>query len=244
MKESKFIELLNLYIDQQISPEETGLLEEEILRDARHRRIYHQYCQMHRACTLVLENLGSQAEQASAGAEQVASRVVDLEPRSRRWGWGYYAAALAAAACVALVAVQVIQRPLRKPAAGNVAALPVANPTSLASGLAVAAAPVRMDAPAYQDRGLPTEAFIARRLSLRSPGGMPAATSLLIARSASGSPLLQPLPLVNAVVNPPRPSIEQFVFEPSPALSDNPQIFRGRRSTDSETERTAYQFKR
>jgi hypothetical protein len=244
VKESKFIELLNLYIDQQISPEETGLLEQEILHDAEHRRIYHQYCQIHRACTLVLENLGTQADPALAGGEQRAGRVIALEPRSRRRAWGYYAAGLAAAACVALVAVQLIQRPRRAPAAGNVAVVPVASPTSLASGLAVAAGPVRMDAPAYEDRGLPTEAFIARRLSLRAPGGMTTATSVVVAHSEPGRLLMQPLPPVNAALNPPRPSIEQFVFESSPTLSDNPQIFRGRRSTDSETERTAYQFKR
>ena len=31
MKESRFIELLNLYIDQQISPDDAALLEEAIL---------------------------------------------------------------------------------------------------------------------------------------------------------------------------------------------------------------------
>jgi hypothetical protein len=244
VKESKFIELLNLYIDQQISPEETGLLEEDIQHNARHRRIYHQYCQMHRACTLVLEDLGTRAEPAATGAEQLTGRIVAFEPRARRWGWGYTVAALAAAACVALVAVQMIQRPLKNPAGRSVATLPVTGPASHAPGLAVATGPVRIDAPAYQDRGLPTGAFVARRLALRSPGGLPATASLIMVHAAPGGALLAPLPLVNATARPPRPSIEQFVFEPSPAPSENPQIFRGRRSTDSEAERTAYQFKR
>ena len=74
MKESKFIELLNLYIDRQISPEEAARLEEEILHNPRHRRIYQQYCRMHRACTLVLENIRAQADQG-AGVEEVAGRV-------------------------------------------------------------------------------------------------------------------------------------------------------------------------
>ena len=50
MKESKFIELLNLYIDQQISPEDAALLEEAILQNPRRRQIYRQYCRMHKDC--------------------------------------------------------------------------------------------------------------------------------------------------------------------------------------------------
>ena len=49
MKESRFIELVNLYVDRQISTAETAELEAEIQVSPRHRKIYQQYCHMQRA---------------------------------------------------------------------------------------------------------------------------------------------------------------------------------------------------
>ena len=53
MKESKFIELLNLYVDHQISPDDAKLLESEVESNPTRRRIYRQYCQMQKACALM-----------------------------------------------------------------------------------------------------------------------------------------------------------------------------------------------
>jgi len=244
VKESKFIELLNLYIDQQISPAEAGLLEDDIQHNARHRRIYQQYCRMHRACTMVLENLGNRADPAEALADPPAGRVVAFAPRPRRRSWGYAAAALAAAACVALVAVQRIQHRSGRAGGPGIAAQPAISPSALTPALAVAAGPVRIDAPAYQDRGLPTGAFVARRLALGSSGDLAATVSLVMTPTVAGGAPLAAMPLVNASASAPRPSIEQFVFQASPAPADSPQIYRGRRSADDVSERTAYQFKR
>jgi hypothetical protein len=192
----------------------------------------------------VLENLGDAAEPAAAGAEARTDRVIDFSPRARRRGWGYAVAALAAAACVTFVAVQVIQRPLRKPAGAGLAAQPATNPAPQALALAAANGPVRIDAPAYQDRGLPTTAFVTRRLALGSPGSQLAAASPVMVSAASDGTLLPPMPLVSAGENPLRPSIEQFVFQTSATPADSPRVYRGRRSSDSDIERTAYQFKR
>ena len=63
MKDSKFIELLNLYLDQQIEPAEAALLEEEIARHPARRQTYQQYCRMHRACTLMFEQAQPESEQ-------------------------------------------------------------------------------------------------------------------------------------------------------------------------------------
>jgi hypothetical protein len=71
MKESKFIELLNLYIDHQISQEEAGVLEEEILRNPQRRQTYHQYCRMQRACTLVLDQFKAPAGAAGQRAGEI-----------------------------------------------------------------------------------------------------------------------------------------------------------------------------
>lgn len=99
MKDSKFIELLNLYVDHQISAADAALLEAEIQQNPARRKIYRQYCQMQKACSTLAENFRTQAP-------AVGGKIVEF-PRTRsRWTAATYAAgALAAAACVALVVV-------------------------------------------------------------------------------------------------------------------------------------------
>jgi anti-sigma factor RsiW len=238
VKESKFIELLNLYIDQQISPEEAAALEQEILQDARRRRIYHQYCRMHRACSLVFENFRSQAEPATVETVRQAGEMVEFGAKPRRFAWGYYAVGLAAAACVALVALQVFVRPAAPTAKGATAARPAAVSTG---ATLVTAVPVRVDAPAPAGYGQPTAAFVAQRLVLFSPTGSQNPSSLVIVAERDPSP-----PLSTAKVAPRslRPSIEQFVFEPPSTGNDNPPVLRIRQTTDAQAEMAAYQFQR
>ncbi len=129
MKESRFIELLNLYIDQQITPEDAAQLEEDILANPRHRRTYQQYCRMHRACTLVFAN--AHAGQTAGGDHRRAGGVVPFEPAGRRSAWKYYAAGLAAAACLAFVGAQVFLRPARVAPGDSLAVVPAASPAPL-----------------------------------------------------------------------------------------------------------------
>jgi hypothetical protein len=116
MKNSKFIELLNLYVDHQISPAEAALLDAEIQQNPERRKIYREYCQMQKACAILSENFRTEAP--------VADKVVDHARAPRRLGFATYAMGFAAAAaCIALVVVK----------------SPVKQPTSLASSLTVAA---------------------------------------------------------------------------------------------------------
>jgi hypothetical protein len=241
VKESKFIELLNLYIDRQISSEEAALLEEEILHNPRHRRIYHQYCKMHRACTLVLENIRAPADPAG-GVEEVAGRVVDFAPRARRPVWGYYAAGLAAAACVALVAVQVLLRPDYNSARGSLVTAPAASLASAQTGLVKTAAPVHMDATA-SPVSLRIGSLDPRPPLVFSPGNLPGKTPLVVVKSpaAPAVPLLPPVYVSPLTL---RPSIEQFVFEQPPLTSGSPKVYRNRQQMDRQTEMTAFQFQR
>lgn len=234
MKEPKFIELLNLYIDQQISPEEAAALEQEILRDARRRRIYRQYCQMHRACSVVFENFRSQAETAAVGAVTPAGEMVGYRAKPRRFAWGFYAAGLAAAACVAFVAVQAFLRPAQPTAPRAIAARPVAGST------VATAVPVRLNVPPVRS-GQATEAFVAQRLSAFSPTGPQSAASLVI---VAGRDPARPLSTVEAAPHSLRPSIEQFVFEQPAPGNDNVSVLRIRQTTDDQAEMAAYQFQR
>ena len=106
MKDNRFIELLNLYIDRQITGEEMTALEAEMQANPRRRALYKQYCQMHRATTLVYESFRNEttADSAQPATTGAVARIAPFEPQHnrRRTPWGYYGAGLAAA-CVALV---------------------------------------------------------------------------------------------------------------------------------------------
>ncbi|HTX65172.1 MAG TPA: hypothetical protein VMD31_05335 [Opitutaceae bacterium] len=229
MKESKFIELLNLYIDQQISPDEAALLEAEILRHPQRRRTYREYCQLHRACTLVFEDAKDRAE---------AGRVIEFAPR-RRVAWGYWAAGLAAAACVALVTVQGVRR-----AAPAASAPPAAVAVAPAPRAAAPLVAVHMDAGAPRAYSFDTVSFVADRLTPLAPGRVQNATSLVIVSGPAGSAARRPLTAVKNAPNPARPTIEQFVFEQAATTPDAPQVFRVRQTGDNQEQMAAYQFQR
>ena len=102
MKDSKFIELLNLYIDHQISPADAILLEAEIQKNAERRRVYRQYCQMQKACMTLAENFRSDPP--------AGEKLIEMSRGTRRMAFATYAMGIAAAAaCVALV---VVNRPV------------------------------------------------------------------------------------------------------------------------------------
>lgn len=137
MKETRFIELLNLYVDQQLNPQEAAELEAEIqLNPARHRT-YRQYCRMQKACAQLFEHERSVAPASTALSRAMADadrKIVAFPEREKRWAiWpvGFSIGAVAAAACVAFVIV--IQNESGAPFAGdtNVAVsetAPVATP--------------------------------------------------------------------------------------------------------------------
>jgi hypothetical protein len=143
MKESKFIELLNLYVDHQISSSDAALLEAEIQRTPERRRVYRQYCQMQKACVMLSENFRTQAP--------ADSKVVEFPAANRRFtAVTYIMGVAAAAACVALV---VVNRPVRQDVPSTVVAVsgnqadavaqtkPLAKPSVLPSVSRVALQP-------------------------------------------------------------------------------------------------------
>ncbi len=99
MKDSRFIELLNLYVDHRISDADAAVLETEIQHNPARRQIYRQYCRMQKACATLAENFRTEApDHADAG------KVVEFTPRRRSFVRSAYAVGtLAAAACVAVV---------------------------------------------------------------------------------------------------------------------------------------------
>ncbi len=105
MKESRFIELLNLYLDQQISPDDAAELEAEIARSPAHRRTYLQYCRMHRACALLFENFRAPAAPLAQDLHEADGKITAFPSRRFMPAVGLVGMAVAAV-CMAFVLVE------------------------------------------------------------------------------------------------------------------------------------------
>lgn len=86
MKESRYIELLNLYVDHQLTPAEASELEAEVQRNPERRRVYAQYCRMQKACTLLFEAERSLAPKTAACVVALNSRDAESTV-TPFWGW-------------------------------------------------------------------------------------------------------------------------------------------------------------
>ena len=53
MNDSEFIELLNLYLDHEITPADAARLEAEVRGNPERRRTYLEYCRMQKACAIL-----------------------------------------------------------------------------------------------------------------------------------------------------------------------------------------------
>ncbi|HEY3755990.1 MAG TPA: hypothetical protein VGL42_07575 [Opitutaceae bacterium] len=136
MKDSEFLELLNLYVDHEISTEQAARLEAEVTSNADRRKVYRQYCMIQKGCSLLT---GSLVESAPVPQRQ---RETTLSDAQRFWKWsGVFATSgLAAAAClVALFALHSHTQMVSPAATAPVASISKAP----ASDVRVALAPAR-----------------------------------------------------------------------------------------------------
>jgi hypothetical protein len=144
MKENRFIELLNLYVDQQLTAAEAAELEAEVQHSSTRRHTYNQYCRMQKACTLLFDQQCQDAPSSatlSRALAQADRKVVDFPERNTPWRQrGVFAIGLAAmAACVALVLVR--QTPVAKTTPVAMTPPAVATPTPVAVAAAEPVAP-------------------------------------------------------------------------------------------------------
>ena len=138
MKDNRFIELLNLYIDRQITAEETAELEAEIQENPKRQAVYRQYCQIHAATKLVYDSFRTNATEQPALPADRAGVVELFETKRRRNHFAYYAGGLAAAACLALVFLNQTSTP--KTGALTVATTTEKQPVAARPAVAVVAA--------------------------------------------------------------------------------------------------------
>jgi hypothetical protein len=231
MKDHRFIELVNLYIDRQISAEETAELEAEIQASPQRRAVYRQYCQLHSATKQVYESFRANAEpQAGGPAGRVVTGNFTRRPRSN---WIHYAGGLAAAACLAVVFVR--YNAGSAPAAGGLA--------QTAATPAVQVATVTPSTPAPGEPRAVAAAPGATLVSLKDNlSAEPDYAAMLAAlrreeQRAFASGEIQPSRL---------PSLfDDGVFDARQfAPANSPRVFRGKQAPAQPAEFTAFQFQR
>jgi anti-sigma factor RsiW len=152
MKDSRFIELLNLYVDQQLTAAEATELEAELQRNPESRRTYQQYCRMQKACTQLFEQERQAAPSVSTLSRALAQadkKVLSFPEQRPLWRQrAVFGAGLAAmAACVAFVLVRQAPVPTNAPIAST--------PVPAAVAVAVAE-PVAPPANAVQPVSIPS----------------------------------------------------------------------------------------
>lgn len=108
MNDERFIEMLNLYIDRELSGEEIHEIEEAIARSPERQKIYAQYCRMERATQQLLRetdvpqpSIPELVAAARTGANEIEFPARSAPARNGWLGWGTSVASLAAA-CLAV----------------------------------------------------------------------------------------------------------------------------------------------
>ncbi len=106
MNDSEFINLLNLYLDHEISAVDAARLEAEVQRDPERQKIYRQYCRMQKACKLLTADFKPETAAASSGKVVAFNHEAAVAtPRHSTGGFYTFGAVAAAAACVAIIFV-------------------------------------------------------------------------------------------------------------------------------------------
>jgi anti-sigma factor RsiW len=94
MKDPEFIELLNLYVDREISAQDALRLEAEVVANPKRREVYDQYCRMQKACSMLSDEI--------AEATPAPEVTIVQFPTQSPWHIGQFALGIAAAAACAV----------------------------------------------------------------------------------------------------------------------------------------------
>ncbi|MCU0791909.1 MAG: zf-HC2 domain-containing protein [Opitutaceae bacterium] len=144
MNETRFKELLNLYLDHRLSPEEARELERALAEQPSLRRRLRSYEIMHRGCAELFRRSEQDAPapdvlvEALRRAEQ--RMVLKSERRATLQGWLTWGTAAGAAAVVALLVAKVSQPGVSTPTvAATGGAMQLASSSSAANRTAISA---------------------------------------------------------------------------------------------------------
>lgn len=236
MNDSKFIELLNLFLDHEITPADAKLLEAEVQRSPARRRIYREYCEMQKACVMLAEQAATSTTAPEFDLEKTESRSRSWDMGS--WGLGTYAAGFcAAAACLALAVV------IRN---GNGSATSAPRAVDAA---AIASVQIEPSAGNQQlRREMPRTVSLNPRSTELQPVFVAQSLALTKQQRDAVAPV-SPDPRFDwmnrvQVASLQQISADELLFEARTSLQSDANTFRGRRPIEAQFEKAAFQFQR
>jgi hypothetical protein len=235
MTHTKFIELLNLYLDHQISGEEALQLEHEIKHHPGRLELYRQYCRMQKGCARLADNF-----RELAPAPQPASTLPLRRKAAGRTGWYAGIGALAAAACLTLIVVN------RQPAPAAVQSPTSAPQNGPAAGFAQADRPLSarpllsMPAMPQTHQQVLQTVFSPAMVASNNPIS---AGDAIDAQSLITQADIDRLDWMNRVQLQPL-QLDDYSFQVRPAAAEDHRTYRSRKPFDGNVEMTAFQFQR
>lgn len=148
MKDSEFIELLNLYLDHEISAADAARLEAEVQSDAKRRRVYQDYCRMQKACGMLADDFATEPAETTDDKIVAFTQARSMQ-KARNRVQIVAGAFIAAAACLTVVVVGRYRQsssvvPAPNAIVQNAPSAPTINQTIAAQPAMVAATPVKL----------------------------------------------------------------------------------------------------
>lgn len=167
MKDSEFIELLNLYLDHEISAADAARLETEVQSNAARRSVYEDYCRMQKACKMLANDFATEPA-ATADDKIVAFTQARSMQKARTRVQIVAGAFIAAAACLTVVVVGRYRQNAPAVSAPNTVvqstpATPAVNQVAATQPAVIAASPVKLTTSANPAPAADAFAFRADR---------------------------------------------------------------------------------
>lgn len=239
MNDKKFIELLNLFVDREISSAEAAELEQEVARNPERRKVYQQYCRIHRGSVMLAKSYksdglpaGSKLAQAARSADEKVALFPERRSSSFGWAWASGLGVAAAAACVAFVVV-------RNDGSGSVA--PVTGSPAIAQHASAPSSPAAAPVAPRADRGVAQSDRFSPTLVARAlPSDLVTEAYATVKAPAPSLAWMDrvEMPSVRSV------PVEELVFEAKPGLQQDPRTFLSDRPMQGKVEMTAFQFQK
>ncbi len=227
MTHNKFTELLNLYLDHEISLEDAAKLEAEIQQDPQRREIYRQYCRMQKGCTLMAESFGHQSE-------SVTPRKISFDPVRTVNPFATWATGVGIAAAAGFAMVLMSNNP-SETLVGEIATVQPAQPAALVASSNPEPAEALYSMPEF-DRPQ-TELHTVFTPTLVNTAPDQTARSLYVNEQSERFDWMDRVDFNT-------PQDEDFSFQVRPAVANGQRTFQSQRPMEGRVEMTAFQFQR
>jgi hypothetical protein len=244
MKDRRFIELLNLYVDEQLAPAEAAELEAEVLKNPARRRTYDEYCRLQRGCRLLCDGSRSLAPSSQGFARSLREAERKLAaPRRESWfsiRAGLYGAT-AIASCFAVIFV--VNRQDHQAVPDAVLAMNQPAPVVVIQERIGERLPTAVPIVASAPLNSPSTSMFDTEPVLTSPLLSVARTAREMEIASADREALEWMQRVDLLPYQ-RLIVDDLAFDARPMMQPDNRVFRSRHSLQGNTEFTAFQFQR